>query len=337
MFLHHSQFAYMEKTSKDDRSHAERGREGTAKPEQKLYRTPGRNTELITPPPSASRQTPTTPLASSAALVFVKTKSPTESKTPSGNGAKTAQENDVQLGERDASNSPHAFVKEQTKRSEEPSLVKFALNSDGKRVVGHLWGYVDDTSPQVDKYHVRIDTTIATLTPKLVIHMNLAYDHAMDAEEKPWLWGTKYTDPTGQTLPEDLFATFIVEKGNKEMSQGLATPMMTQTGGTGGHYLFTNAERTVTEEGATYESKEPAGTAAGTTSALATRVTDEGSEEHDLFPNAKEAVTEEGAMHDFEDKAGTALGKGKDYQRGVLGKGVDKTSDLPYTNKKVFI
>jgi hypothetical protein len=193
----------MEKTPKDDRSHAERGRESQgAKPERKLYQTPGRNTELITPSPSGSRQTPTTPLlASSAALDFVKPKSPPEFKTPSGNGAKTAQENDVQVSERDASNSPHAFVKEQTKRSKEPSLVKFALNDHGKRVVGQLWGYVDDTSPKVDKYHVRIDTKIATLTPKLVTHMNLAYNHAMEGDEEPWLWETKYTDPTGKTLP----------------------------------------------------------------------------------------------------------------------------------------
>jgi hypothetical protein len=331
----------MEQTPRDDRSHAERGREGqVTKPERKLYQTPtGRNMGLITPSPSGTRKAPTTsPLASSAALDFVKPKSPPnyrEVKTPTGSGAKTVQENDAQVSERDASNSSPAIVKEQTKRSKEPSLVKFAFNDDGKRVVGQLWGYVDDTSPEVDKYHVRINTKIATLTPKLVTHMNLAYEHAMDGDEEPWVWKTKYTDPTGETLPEDMFATFIVEKGSKGMSQGLATPMMTQTGGTGGHYLFTNAERNVTEERATYESKESAGTAAGKTSALATRVTDEGAEEHDLFTNAKMDVTEEGAMHDFEEQAGTASGTTKDHRNGVLGKGVDEIPALPYT--KVFV
>ena len=183
----------MEPTPRDDRSHAERGRESqVTKPERKLYQTPtGRNMGLITPSPSGTRKAPTTsPLASSAALDFVKPKSPPdyrEVKTPTGSGAKTAQENDAQVSERDASNSSPAIVKEQTKRSKEPSLVKFAFNDDGKRVVGQLWGYVDDTSPEVDKYHVRIDTKIATLTPKLVTHMNLAYEHAMDGDEEPWV------------------------------------------------------------------------------------------------------------------------------------------------------
>ncbi len=101
MFLHHSQFAYMEKkTPKDDRSYAERGREGqVTKPERPLYQIPsGRNMGLITPSPLGSRQAPTTPLPySSKALDFVKPKSPPELKTPSGSRAKTAQENDAQV------------------------------------------------------------------------------------------------------------------------------------------------------------------------------------------------------------------------------------------------
>jgi hypothetical protein len=89
---------------------------------------------LITPSPSGSRQTPTTPLlASSAALDFVKPKSPPDNrefKTPSGNGAKNVQENNAQVSKRDASNSSPAIVKEPTKMSKELSHVKFALNNE---------------------------------------------------------------------------------------------------------------------------------------------------------------------------------------------------------------
>jgi hypothetical protein len=254
-----------------------------------------------------SRQAQTTPLlASSQALSFVKSKSPPDNrefKTPSGSGAKTAQENDAQVSERDSSNSPSDSVKELTKRSKEPSLVKFTLNNNSKRVVGQLWGYVDDVHPEVDKYHVRIDTKITTLTPAMDTHMKLAHLHAMEADEETWVWKTKHTDPTGDTLPEDMFPTFIVKKGSKGLSQGLATPMITQGGGTGGNYLFTNTEMDVTEERAKYESKRSAGTAAGKTSALTKRVTDEGDEEHDLFTNTKMDVTEERAIHDFEEQA----------------------------------
>jgi hypothetical protein len=36
--------------------------------------------------------------------------------------------------------------------------------------------------PEVDKYHVRIDTEIARLALKLVTHMSLAYTHTMEAD-----------------------------------------------------------------------------------------------------------------------------------------------------------
>ena len=42
-------------------------------------------------------------------------------------------------------------------------------------------------------------------------------------------------------------------------------------------------------------------------------------------------------MHDFKEQAGTASGITKDHQSEVLGKGVNATSDLLYTNERVFV
>jgi hypothetical protein len=72
-------------------------------------------------------------------------------------------------------------------------------------------------APEVDIYHVRIDTcNIATLPPMVVTHMKLAYYHAMASDHvETWCWKTRYTDPTGIILPDDTFATFVMAKTSK--------------------------------------------------------------------------------------------------------------------------
>jgi hypothetical protein len=283
MFLPRSKFAYMEETSRDERSQSERRREGQGtKPERKLYQTPRRTMELVTPFTSAAGNTPTTLLLTQPQeLIFIKPKSPPgggESKTPPGSGVKTAHEIDAQVSEGDASNSPPASVKQPPKMLKQPNLVKFALIENGEKVYGHLWEYVDDTSPEVDKYHVRINTRSEAPTPTVVTHTKLAWKHAMRHEhEISWIWKSKYTDPTGDTLPNDMFATFVVAKGTKGLSQGLATPLMTQRGGMQeGHHALTNVNKDVPEDGANEvdAAKEPAGTAARKASTLTRGVAD---------------------------------------------------------------
>ncbi len=238
MFLPRSKFALMDMTSKGERTNDTQGREGQRpRPTQRIYEA-RKGVELITPSPLPGLRksnSPSTPQHQE--LSFVKPRSPPDS------GAKTARDNDTQDSERDASNSSPAFVKKMPQAPRELNLLKFALDDNGKSVMGQLWGYVDDTRPEVDIYHVRIETNCATLTTKVIAHMERAYSCAMESDQvETWFWKTRFTDPTGHTLPDDTFATFVMAKQNKGMSQGVATPMMTQRGGKEGHHALTNAE-----------------------------------------------------------------------------------------------
>jgi hypothetical protein len=327
----------MDMMSKGERTNDIRGKGSQeTRPSQRIYTAP-KGMELITPSPSTGQQntdSPSTP--QHWELSFVKPRSSPDS------GAKNARNNDTQDSKRDASNSPPASVKKMPQAPKELSSLKFTLEENRTKVMGHLWGYVDDVKPEVDIYHVRINTSaikIGTLSTNMVRHMKLAYSYAMANDHvETWEWKTRFTDSTGDTLPKDMFATFVIGKTNKEMSQGVATPMMTQKGGKEGHHTLTNAELSVPEDGAKAvdDAMVPARTATGNTRTH-TSVTDEGSDDHHISPNAKMVVPEGGATDGVEEKAGTALGTTQTHLRGVFGKGVNKTSALPDTGAKDLV